>query len=85
MGTTLKVELLHVAGCANVDRARRLLHECLRELALEVDVVEREGAFPSPTILVNGRDVMGPPPSLEAACRLDLPTHDRLVAALRGV
>ncbi len=84
MGTTMRVELLHVPDCANVDGARRLLHQCLRELRLHVDVAEKEGEFPSPTILVNGREVMGPPASQEAACRLDLPTHARIIAALRG-
>ncbi len=80
----MKVELLHVAECPNVDEARALLRECLIELQLDVAVEEREGAYPSPTILVNGVDVMGAPASQAAACRLDVPTRQRILAALRG-
>jgi len=34
-------------------------------------VSEKVGAYPSPTINVDGEDVMGSPPFSEAACRLD--------------
>jgi hypothetical protein len=80
----MKVELLHVPDCPHVDGARRLLVECLGELGLErVAVDDREGDFPSPSILINGRDVMGAPALNAAACRLDVPTRERVVAALR--
>lgn len=49
-------------------------------------VVERVGEYPSPTVLVNGVDVMtgatGTPTT--QACRLDQPTPQRVLAALRG-
>ncbi|ALI24088.1 hypothetical protein XA26_02220 [Mycolicibacterium fortuitum] len=48
-------------------------------------VVERVGAYPSPTVLVDGVDIMKPGTELAAdACRLDLPTRDRVLAALRS-
>jgi hypothetical protein len=63
----MKVELLHIADCPNIGRARQLLKEALRELGLleeisdvEVcDSAEAEAlAFPgSPTIRVDGKDV----------------------------
>jgi hypothetical protein len=84
LGAVMTIELLHVPDCANVQRARDLLRDCLGELDLGVQVVEREGDYASPTILVNGLDVMGAPASRAAACRLDQPTRERLIAALRG-
>jgi hypothetical protein len=80
----MKIELLHVSDCPHVDAARTLLSECLTELQLEVAVEDKEGAYPSPTILVNGVDVMGAPASMSAACRLDVPTKPRLLFALRA-
>ncbi|SCL31994.1 Alkylmercury lyase [Micromonospora rhizosphaerae] len=41
------------------------------------------GDYPSPSILVNGVDVMGGSGDGSAACRLDLPTEERIRAALR--
>lgn len=76
------IELLHTPGCANVDEARSLLRRCLAELRLDVPFQERQGDFASPTILVNGIDVMGRSDIHGAMCRLDLPTRERVVAAL---
>ena len=81
----IRVELLLVPGCPHVDAARRLLQSCLSEVGIQPRIEEREGAYPSPTILINGEDVMGRPPSMEASCRLDVPTRERLLAALVGV
>jgi hypothetical protein len=84
MGGGVKIEVLHVSECPNVDAARALLRECLAELKLDVTVEDKVGAYPSPTILVNGVDVMGAPASQVAACRLDVPTRRRLLLALRN-
>lgn len=77
------VELLHIPHCPNTAAARRLLAGCLAELGLTAGIEDREGPFPSPTIQVNGEDVMGIPLSAEASCRLDLPTRERILAGLR--
>mgnify|MGYP001794696806 CR=1 FL=1 len=79
----IEVEFRHVRGCPHTDAARALLRECLTELKLDVAVEDKEGEYPSPSILVNGEDVMGAPPSQAASCRLDAPTRPRLLAALR--
>jgi len=79
----VKIELLHVSGCPHVDAARALLNECLTELLVDVAVEDREGAYASPTILVDGVDVMGTPAFQAAACRLDVPTKEKLLIALR--
>jgi hypothetical protein len=81
----VKVELQHVPGCPHAEAARALLRECLAELELDVPFDDIEGEYPSPTILVNGEDVMGAPASQAAACRLDVPTRARLLAALRKI
>ena len=81
----MKVELLHVSDCPHSDAARALLNECLSELQLEAAIEDKAGAYPSPTILVNGVDVMGAPAFYAASCRLDVPTKPRLLAALRNM
>jgi len=80
----MKIELLSVPECPHVDTTRDLLRSCLHELQIHVPVEEKVGAFPSPTILINGVDVMKNPGISGAMCRLDVPTRDQLVAALRG-
>jgi hypothetical protein len=80
----VKIELLHVPGCANVENARQLLRSTLSELALDEQVEEKEGAYASPTILIDGRDIMERPGGVGASCRLDVPTRERLVGALQS-
>ena len=79
----MTIELLQVQGCRNADAARQILEGCLQELGLDLPVVECVGNFASPTILIDGLDVMGRQDVAGAACRLDLPTRDRVIAALR--
>jgi hypothetical protein len=79
----IRVELLHIPECPNTATARRLLAGCLAELGLTVGIEDREGPFPSPTIRVNGEDVMGTPLSAEASCRLDLPTRERILDVMQ--
>jgi hypothetical protein len=79
------VELLLSPDCPNAAGARQVVTECLDEFGLGVPVVERVGDYASPTVLVDGVDVMtgavGSPPA--QACRLDVPTRSRVLAALR--
>ncbi len=79
----MKIELFHVADCHNVDAARRLLQQCTKELGISEQIIEREGDYPSPSIVVDGVDVTGRPDLVGAMCRLDLPTRDRVLRALR--
>ena len=78
----MKIELLHTPDCPNAATARSLLRSCLSELALDQTIDERVGDFASPTILVDGVDVMGRPLAVGAMCRLDLPDRERILAAL---
>ena len=80
----MEVELLLGPQCPNAAAARSVLTACLRRLGLDLQVRELVGDYPSPSILVDGVDVMtaqrGAPP--KQACRLDLPTAPRVLAAL---
>ena len=80
----MRIELLHHHSCPHAPAARQLIEECLRTLAIATPVLVRVGDYPSPTVLVDGIDVMGPAHavSLGSACRLDLPTRDRLLDIL---
>jgi hypothetical protein len=80
------VELLVAPQCPNAAVARSVLAECLHRLGLDMPVRERVGDYPSPTILVDGVDVMTArrhAPS-RPACRLDVPTAARVLLALNG-
>jgi Alkylmercury lyase len=81
----VRVELLLVPDCAKADRARIALAESLTELDLDVAVEEQVGDWSSPTVLVDGVDVMTGASGATAgyACRLDVPTTARITAALR--
>jgi hypothetical protein len=82
----VKVDLLLAPDCPNAATARALLTRCLDRLRLDVPVREWVGDYPSPTILVDGVDVMteahGTPSA--QACRLDVPTAARVLAALQA-
>jgi hypothetical protein len=80
----MRVELLHHLGCRSAPAALELVRECLTALAIPDPVLVRVGDYASPTVLVNGVDVMRPTAALSEAntCRIDVPTRDRILAAL---
>lgn len=79
----VKAELRAVPDCPHLAQVRTALYAALADLGLPVVVTEVVGDYPSPTVLINGVDVMGGTGDGPAACRLDLPTVERLRAALR--
>ncbi len=78
-----KVELLSVPNCPHVNLARDLLRSCMKDLDFSLEIDESQGDYPSPSILVNGVDVMGDPGYRAASCRLDVPTRSAILDALR--
>jgi hypothetical protein len=79
----LTVELWHVPDCPLIDQLRVTLRECLAHNGIDVPVEERQGRYPSPTLVINGIDVAtGTTPADTVCCRLDLPTHDQIHTAL---
>lgn len=81
------IELLTSPGCCNAAAAKHTVTGCLRTLGIDVPIMERVGCYASPTVLVDGIDVMraeaGAP--IGHACRLDLPTPRRVIDALRAL
>jgi hypothetical protein len=81
----MRVEILSSPGCPNAAAAKKAVTECLTALGIDVPIIERVGRYPSPTVLVDGVDVMRPESGarIRDACRLDLPTAQRILDALR--
>jgi len=80
----MTVEVLYHAGCPHARSAIDLVRRCVARLGLGVVIVEDEGDHPSPTVLVNGHDVMGVRPASGRSCRIDLPTEQRILDALQA-
>ena len=81
----MRVELLLAPDCPLADAARLVVSQSTNQLGLKVSVEERVGDFPSPTVLVDGVDVMTGSLGTQRiqACRLDVPTVPRVLEALR--
>ena len=58
--------------------------DCLTELKLDVAVDYKEGEYPSPSILSTGKTLCVRQHPQVASYRLDVPTRQRLLAALNG-
>ncbi len=78
------VELRSVPDCPNLNPVREALTEALADLGCPTAVIEQVGDYPSPSVLINGVDVMGATGGDTAACRLDPPSGERLRVALRN-
>ncbi|WP_148086321.1 alkylmercury lyase family protein [Micromonospora sp. HM5-17] len=79
----MTVELRSVPDCPNLGPVRQALYAALADVGLPPVVTEHVGDYPSPTVLINGVDVMGGTGDGPAACRLDLPTSEQIRDALR--
>jgi len=82
-GGRVTISILFHSGCPHARQAVELVHRCVARLGIAIPVHEYEGDHASPTVLVNGLDVMGHPPPLGRTCRLDMPTEARVLDALR--
>lgn len=80
----MKVELFYLRGCPHAEPARELLQRCLLRSGVRVEIEEHEGDYASPSIVIDGVDVMGAPGVGGACCRLDLPDEERVLIALRA-
>jgi hypothetical protein len=78
----IRIQILHVPGCPLVAHVRELVRQALARTRTQAEVEERVGDYPSPTLLIDGRDVTGRSPGGGTACRLDLPTEQQVQAAL---
>jgi hypothetical protein len=82
----MRIELLSSPGCRNAAAAKKTITDCLSTLGIDVPIIDRIGRYPSPTVLVDGVDVMRPGAEGPTgdACRLDLPTPQRVLDALQA-
>jgi hypothetical protein len=82
----MRIELFTAPGCPNADAARTLLNDCLAKLGINAPIVDRVGRYPSPTVLVDGIDVMRQEAGVPSGdtCRLDQPTRQCVLDALRA-
>ncbi|MFI5323348.1 MAG: hypothetical protein ACHQ6U_07415 [Thermodesulfobacteriota bacterium] len=85
----MKIELVYDSGCPNVERARENLRLALEQAGMETGWQEWERGAPdmpshlrhygSPTILVNGKDIIANmPDSQSESCRLYLDMNGQL-------
>lgn len=81
----MRIQLFTSPGCPHAAAAREMVTDCLTTLGINLPITERVGRYPSPTVLVNGVDVMRPQDAtpIDDVCRLDLPTAQRILDALR--
>lgn len=86
-----RVELLFFPGCPHVDAARAQLRAALEAVGLPAEWSESDDArgYGSPSILVDGVDVLGALPGAGTSCRLyrgtELPGAPSLAAIVRAL
>jgi hypothetical protein len=80
----LQVQILCVPDCPLVARVRAALRRGLAAAHASAVIEEVEGPYPSPTVLIDRVDVTGRALPAHPMCRLDLPTDDQLVGAIRA-
>lgn len=83
-GAEITVQIRRVPGCPHAERVRDLVRRAAAQAGVPVELEELVGDYPSPTVVVDGRDVTGQPLGAGASCRLDLPTEQQVRAALRS-
>ena len=80
-----RVQILHVGDCPLVGGLRETVLRSLARAGCGAWIEELQGDYPSPTLLIDGIDIVtGRPVDPHPACRLDVPTEDQVVAALRA-
>lgn len=82
----MRIELFTAPGCPNAAAARTVLADCLEVLGIHDPIIERVGRYRSPTVCIDGIDVMSPRTGspIGDECRLDLPTGERVLSALKA-
>jgi hypothetical protein len=82
--TGVRIELLTSPGCPNAAAAKEVITTTLTVLRVDASIIDRVGPYPSPTVLIDGVDVMRPESGAPEGelCRLDLPTPQRVFDAL---
>ena len=80
----LRISILHVPDCPLVGKLRARLESALKDASSAALIEEIEGPYSSPTLLIDGRALPGFPLEAHAACRIELPTQQEIVSAVRA-
>lgn len=83
MNNPSRIQILQVGDCPLVANLIEDLTACLETAGISETVDIIVGDFPSPTLLIDGMDIVtGEPPTAEPRCRLDRPTRPQIQAAI---
>ncbi len=101
MPQPVKIQLLSFPGCPNVKETRQAIIGALENLSLEAAVIEDVNVhddrtpenlrnYPSPTILIDGKDIEGFDPTDAAACRIydgagGVPRVEKIEAFIKNI
>lgn len=77
-----RISIYHVPDCPSVGRVRAEVEAALDRIGATAVVEEIEGAFPSPTVLIDGAEIDGYPLGSGAACRIGLPASQEIEDAI---
>jgi hypothetical protein len=79
----MKIEFVSFPGCPNAEVVRDRLRACLVRLGLPDESVAHvsRADYPSPSILVDGKDVLGEAVAC-SSCRVALPSEAEIMLAL---
>ena len=80
----LRICILRVPDCPLAGRLRIEVEMALESTGTTAVIEAIEGPYSSPALLVDGLEIDGYPPGTEPACRIDLPTREQIVAAIRA-
>ncbi len=78
----MRIQICHVPDCPLTERLMARVAAALQQCQIQAEVEEFEGDLPSPTLLIDGKDVQEGLVEPGIACRLELPTQEQIVAAL---
>ncbi|HZD66416.1 MAG TPA: hypothetical protein VE152_09980 [Acidimicrobiales bacterium] len=78
----MRISILHTPHCPSVSRLRADVEAVLERLGAVGAIEEIEGAYLSPTLLIDGAEMDGYPGGTEPACRVELPTREQILSAI---
>jgi hypothetical protein len=78
----VRISILHRPDCPLVAGMRAEVEAALERIRTTAVIEDIEGAYPSPTVLIDGVEVDGYPLGSDPACRIDLPTQEQISSAI---
>jgi hypothetical protein len=78
----MRISIVHIPDCPSAGRMRAEVEAALERTGATAVIEEIEGAYPSPTLLVDGVMVDGFPLGAGPACRIDVPAREQIASAI---